>query len=224
MSRRTYTIIGMLSALVVLTVTLFTDLESGNPASAEPPASQPTTTIERPLMAATARLATVAQLDEKRANAEALAAIADLTPEEFRQFELLTMSDEERAAFEAYIAAATAPSTTTTTAPPPPPPTTAPPAPAPTAPPAPAPAAPAGSVWDALAQCEAGGNWAANTGNGFYGGLQFVHSTWVAYGGLAFASRADLASREAQIAVGTRVQAGQGWGAWPGCAARLGLY
>lgn len=76
------------------------------------------------------------------------------------------------------------------------------------------------STWDALAQCESGGNWAINTGNGYSGGLQFSSSTWQAYGGTG--SAAD-ASREQQIAVAEQVQAAQGWGAWPSCAAQLGL-
>src|SRR6478609_4541071 len=76
------------------------------------------------------------------------------------------------------------------------------------------------STWDALAQCESGGNWSTNTGNGFSGGLQFTSSTWSAYGGTG--SPAD-ASREQQIAVAERVQASQGWGAWPSCASQLGL-
>ncbi|WP_411375666.1 transglycosylase family protein [Arthrobacter sp. MPF02] len=76
------------------------------------------------------------------------------------------------------------------------------------------------STWDALAQCESGGNWATNTGNGYSGGLQFSPSTWSAYGGTG--SPAD-ASREQQIAVAEQVQASQGWGAWPSCAAQLGL-
>ena len=80
-----------------------------------------------------------------------------------------------------------------------------------------------GSVWDALAQCEAGGNWAINTGNGFSGGLQFTPSTWLAYGGGQYAPQAHLATREQQIAVASKVQAGQGWGAWPACTAKLGL-
>jgi nucleoid-associated protein YgaU len=79
------------------------------------------------------------------------------------------------------------------------------------------------SPWDRLAQCESGGNWSINTGNGFYGGLQFTASTWRAYGGGAYASRADLASRAEQIAVAQRVLAGQGWGAWPACSRKLGL-
>lgn len=79
------------------------------------------------------------------------------------------------------------------------------------------------SDWDRLAQCEAGGNWAINTGNGYHGGLQFSPSTWNAYGGQEFAPYAHQASREQQIAVGERVLAGQGWGAWPSCSSRLGL-
>lgn len=76
------------------------------------------------------------------------------------------------------------------------------------------------STWDALAQCESGGNWSIDTGNGFSGGLQFTDSTWSAYGGTG--SAAD-ASREEQIAVAEQVQASQGWGAWPSCSAQLGL-
>lgn len=76
------------------------------------------------------------------------------------------------------------------------------------------------STWDSLAQCESGGNWGINTGNGYAGGLQFSPSTWAAYGGTGSAANA---SREQQIAVAERVQAGQGWGAWPSCAAKLGL-
>lgn len=82
---------------------------------------------------------------------------------------------------------------------------------------------PQGSVWDTLAQCEAGGNWSINTGNGFSGGLQFTPSTWLAYGGGQYAPEAWMATREQQIAVATKVQAGQGWGAWPACTAKMGL-
>ena len=81
----------------------------------------------------------------------------------------------------------------------------------------------ASTVWDRVASCESGGNWSINTGNGFYGGLQFTNSTWRAYGGGSYASRADLASRSAQIAIATKVQASQGWGAWPACSSKLGL-
>ncbi|WP_328428724.1 LysM peptidoglycan-binding domain-containing protein [Streptomyces sp. NBC_00443] len=77
-------------------------------------------------------------------------------------------------------------------------------------------------VWDRIAQCESGGNWHINTGNGYYGGLQFAASTWRAYGGTAYAPTADRASRDQQIAVATKVQRAQGWGAWPTCSARAG--
>ncbi|MBV1935169.1 LysM peptidoglycan-binding domain-containing protein [Streptomyces sp. BV286] len=77
------------------------------------------------------------------------------------------------------------------------------------------------SEWDAVAQCEAGGNWSINTGNGYYGGLQFSASTWAAYGGTAYASTADQASKSQQIAVAEKVLAGQGKGAWPSCGVGL---
>ena len=82
------------------------------------------------------------------------------------------------------------------------------------------PTATSSSVWDSLAQCESSGNWGINTGNGYSGGLQFSPSTWAAFGGTGSAANA---SREQQIAVAERVQAGQGWGAWPSCSATLGL-
>jgi LysM repeat protein len=85
---------------------------------------------------------------------------------------------------------------------------------------APAASADTGSAWDKLAQCESGGNWAINTGNGFSGGLQFTPSTWRAFGG---SGPAHKASREQQIAVAERVLAKQGWGAWPACSRKLGL-
>ncbi|MGW0005069.1 transglycosylase family protein [Nocardia grenadensis] len=79
------------------------------------------------------------------------------------------------------------------------------------------------SDWDRLAQCEAGGNWAINTGNGYHGGLQFSQSTWQANGGGDYAPTANQASREQQIAVAENVLASQGWGAWPSCSSSLGL-
>ena len=82
---------------------------------------------------------------------------------------------------------------------------------------------PVAQPWDTLAACESGGDWHANTGNGFYGGVQFTDSTWDAYGGRRFAPQADLASEAEQIVVAERVLASQGWGAWPTCSARLGL-
>jgi hypothetical protein len=85
------------------------------------------------------------------------------------------------------------------------------------------PAAQAGSVWDAVAACESGGNWAINTGNGYYGGLQFSASTWAGYGGTRYASSANRASKAVQIAIAGRVLAAQGPGAWPVCGPRAGL-
>jgi hypothetical protein len=84
-----------------------------------------------------------------------------------------------------------------------------------------APAVAADHDWSGVARCESGGNWQINTGNGYYGGLQFSASTWQAYGGGAYASRADLASSGEQIAVAERVLAAQGAGAWPVCGRSL---
>ena len=86
-----------------------------------------------------------------------------------------------------------------------------------------APSVAGGSVWDALAQCESNGNWSINTGNGFSGGLQFHPQTWQAYGGGQYSPTAAGASREQQIAIAQKVQAAQGWGAWPACTAKLGI-
>ena len=110
----------------------------------------------------------------------------------------------------------TAAPTTTTTAPPPPPP------PAPAAAPAPSgqhgdPNDPA--TWDRLAGCEAGGNWAASTGNGYYGGLQFSLSSWQGVGGTGYPHQHP---RETQIEMGKRLYASQGWDAWPSCSRQLG--
>lgn len=187
-------------------------------------------------------------------------ALGGLTPEETVAFALYTMDDDERAAFEAFAAAALTqdeieagrdPAAAA-------PPVTAPPA---TVPPEvlaqlspgavaiarvdqtggpvvvgdgiptqapgtygpPAPPVPYPSVWDDLARCESTSNWHINTGNGFFGGVQFVQSTWVSFGGALYAPRADLASREQQIAIARRVLAVQGWRAWPACSAKLGL-
>jgi LysM repeat protein len=86
--------------------------------------------------------------------------------------------------------------------------------------PAPPSSAPSSGVWASLAQCESGGNWSINTGNGYYGGLQFSLSTWQGYGGSGMPHEASASE---QIAVAERVQASQGWGAWPACSAELGL-
>lgn len=98
-----------------------------------------------------------------------------------------------------------------------------------TPPPAPVAAAPVapfvvdGSVWDRLAQCESSGNWASNTGNGYYGGLQFGLGTWANYGGTSYAARPDLASREQQIAIAEKLYAARGFQPWPACRLKLGL-
>ncbi|WP_424511245.1 transglycosylase family protein [Pseudonocardia endophytica] len=76
------------------------------------------------------------------------------------------------------------------------------------------------STWDRLAQCESGGDWSINTGNGFGGGLQFTDSTWKAFGGKG---QPENASRSEQIAVAEKVLDAQGWKAWPACSKKLGL-
>ncbi|MCB8906242.1 MULTISPECIES: transglycosylase family protein [unclassified Streptomyces] len=77
------------------------------------------------------------------------------------------------------------------------------------------------SEWDTVAACESGGNWSINTGNGYYGGLQFSASTWAAYGGTAYAPTANQASKSQQITIAEKVLAGQGKGAWPSCGVGL---
>jgi len=109
---------------------------------------------------------------------------------------------------------------------------------APPLPPPPAPGAPGAAAgpdfapydcaedqwpWGCIAECESSGRWDANTGNGFYGGLQFWQGTWEDHGGLAYAPRADLATRQEQIKVAEEVLRTQGWGAWPVCSKRYGL-
>lgn len=86
-----------------------------------------------------------------------------------------------------------------------------------------APAVANGGVWDSIAQCESGGDWSINTGNGYFGGLQFDPGTWAAHGGTQYAPDASQATREQQIAVAEKIQASQGWGAWPACTSKLGI-
>jgi hypothetical protein len=118
----------------------------------------------------------------------------------------------------------TAPPTTTTTAPPTTTTTTAPPPPPTEVDPPPDTGGSLGdpynyASWDALAECESGGNWAINTGNGYYGGLQFSLSSWQGVGGTGYPHEA---SRETQIAMGIRLWESSGWGAWPACSSELG--
>ena len=79
------------------------------------------------------------------------------------------------------------------------------------------------TVWDKLAQCESGGRWGINTGNGYYGGVQQDMTFWKRHGGMRYAPRPDLASREQQIAVAEQGLAAQGWGAWPRCSRMIGV-
>jgi hypothetical protein len=168
---------------------------------------------------------------------EALEALADATPEQLDFLVWVSMTDEQRnyirflnatdeeRNFIAFISApeeerrafieATRPKPAPRPAP----------QPAPRQAPgnAPAPAVGGGSVWDRLAQCESGGNWSVNSGNGFYGGLQFMHSTWVSVGGRQYAEYPHQASREQQIAAGEALVARAGWGQWPACSRKLGL-
>jgi resuscitation-promoting factor RpfA len=88
---------------------------------------------------------------------------------------------------------------------------------------APDPAAQNPRTWDRIAQCETTGNWDADTGNGYQGGLQFDQTTWKRHGGTKYAPSADRASKQEQIAVAKKVQASQGWDAWPSCSQKAGV-
>ncbi|MGH3867985.1 MAG: transglycosylase family protein [Pseudonocardiaceae bacterium] len=77
--------------------------------------------------------------------------------------------------------------------------------------------------WDSVAQCESGGNWNTNTGNGYYGGLQFSLQTWNSYGGGAYAATPNHATRSEQIAIAEKVLRAQGWNAWPTCSTKAGV-
>jgi hypothetical protein len=79
------------------------------------------------------------------------------------------------------------------------------------------------NTWERLASCESGGNWHINTGNGYYGGVQFSSGTWLGNGGGKYASRADLATKAEQIAIAEKVLDARGWSPWPACSSRLGL-
>jgi resuscitation-promoting factor RpfA len=79
------------------------------------------------------------------------------------------------------------------------------------------------NTWERLANCESGGNWHINTGNGYYGGLQFNDGTWDGNGGNKYASRADRASKSEQIAIAEKILDARGWSPWPACSSRLGL-
>jgi Transglycosylase-like domain len=213
---------------------------SGTDCDHPPSTTTPTPLSRRVLTAGAAVLVTIAApvaLVAATGSGPAISSAAEAV-EPATTLVLEQMSDaeaEEKAVALANaeeLAQAIAPPTTvaptTTAAPPAPAPE---PAPAPVAEPAPAPApAPVTSgggyadpnnpaAWDRLAQCEAGGNWATNTGNGYYGGIQFSLGSWQAVGGTG---RPDQASRETQIAMGQRLYNQGGWGHWPACTRKLG--
>ncbi|WP_051342205.1 transglycosylase family protein [Pseudonocardia spinosispora] len=81
-----------------------------------------------------------------------------------------------------------------------------------------------GDVWDRIAKCESSGKWNTDTGNGYHGGLQFSPSTWKAFGGLKYAPKASKATKAQQIEIAERVQAKQGWQAWPTCSRKAGMH
>ncbi|TYP90428.1 transglycosylase family protein [Blastococcus xanthinilyticus] len=159
----------------------------------------------------------------QQAEADARATVAELQGQqavlEARLEQVRTELVELQRAEEAARPAPAPPAPQTPAAPAPVPPT--PVVPTPVVPPPVVPAPDPGHDWDAVARCESGGNWSINTGNGYYGGLQFSASTWTGFGGGEFAPRADLASREQQIAVAERVLDVQGRGAWPTCGRNL---
>jgi hypothetical protein len=190
-------VVGLIVLVGIIVLPAFASESTDDPGGAAAPTTTTSTTVAAEAVEAT---------------------LVSLTDEERLAMATYLMTDEEKAAFGAFLS------------PPPPPPEPA-PAPVEVAPtPAPAPtvqAAPAGSVWDDLAYCEAGGNWAhAPVGSyGYSGGLMFLPSTWRNYGGGEFASQAYQAGRDAQIIVAERILASHGgsYKAWPGCRSKLGL-
>ncbi len=168
--------------------------------------------------------ALAAWLDAQAVN-ESLAALSTLTPEQLFELQTRDWTPEQRASFAelaqqqaelesfyALVSWSTAQAEAQAQAK------------AQTSRSASAPAVSSGSVWDRLAQCETGGNWAHPTvSGGFSGGLMFHYATWNANGGQAYAATASGATREQQIVVAERILASSGWGAWPGCSRKLGL-
>lgn len=218
-----------LTTLAQARVVASTVVAPSAPATAPLPAPAPL--VSEPIAPAVPVPSAVPAPAAPTAGEQAAAALAAATPEQVAAFRLMFMTDAERAAFKKFLA-------------PPPPPVVVPrvpaPAPAPAFEPESAPAsepdAPAGpfapapdparaAIWDRLAQCESGGNWQINTGNGYQGGVQFHPGTWNSMGGRAYAPGAHLASREQQIDIAERVAAAAGgsFRAWPGCRAKLGL-
>lgn len=195
--------------VAVLTMTAVAARTSGGDAEAE---SAVLETTGDPTDAETPPAKALATLSDGHARREA-AAVASAAPS--------TSSTAPEASAGEVAAGAEVTAMVTTTPPTTVPPTTAPPT---TAPAPPVPSARSG-VWDQLAACESGGRWDLNTGNGYSGGLQMAHSTWVQFGGTRYAPYAHLAGRDQQIAVAEAIVAASGgsYSAWGGCAAALGL-
>jgi hypothetical protein len=180
-------------------------------------------------------LATVVLPDDNGDRVEAAGSGSETSLINARHSSLRMQYDKDHAlGLRRITTTTTAPPTTTTTAPPttttepPPPPTTEPPTTEPPPPTEEPPPPDSGgglgdpnsyATWDALAECESGGDWYINTGNGYYGGLQFSLGSWQAVGGTGYPHEN---SRETQITMGQRLYASSGWGAWPACTASLG--
>jgi hypothetical protein len=166
--------------------------------------------------------------DETSANKLITERKLDTGAEQIDEAQLLNLKARVTTTTAPPTTTTTAPPTTTTTAPPPPPPTTAPPTTAPPMTTPPVNIQPGSgqlgdpnldASWDKLAQCESGGNWAINTGNGYYGGIQFSLSTWQGLGGTGLPSDHP---REVQIAMGKKLWQTSGWAAWPACTRSFG--
>ena len=201
-----------------------------HPPSTTSPANPPRRVLTTALAIALAILVAMAMASASGSATFAGAAVPDAATPPAES--AVALSDGRRTLADLEeIAKAVAPPTTTTTVAPPTTTTTVAPAPAPPPPPPPAPAPqpttsgagyndPANpAAWDRLAQCESGGSWAINTGNGYYGGIQFSLSSWQAVGGPGYPHEH---SRETQIAMGQRLWQQGGWAHWPGCSRQLG--
>lgn len=200
-----------LGLATIVAATMTTVFVTGT-SEADSPGVSTTTTAVAPLTEAPMQGFSVeAGLNSAAARIEA-AAQMQAAVDERDAAERLAEIERERAAAQERLARLQAATTTV-------------PVPQPTVVTTTAPPVDSGSVWDRLCQCEATGNWHINSGNGYYGGLQFHPGTWKAYGGHEFASNAHLASREQQIVVAERVLAAKGgrFSDWPGCRAKLGL-
>jgi len=179
--------------------------EAGSRSVKSAPAARP---VAAPSESETAkqRLVLIAEVEKRLSDTTPVRSLAAPIPEPEPETTTTTTSEPE--------------TTTTTSEPEAPKVKAAAPASKPKPKPKPKPEEPSQGVWDQLAQCESGGDWSINTGNGYYGGLQFSQSSWQAVGGSGYPHQA---SRAEQIQMGERLKAQQGWGAWPACSSKLGL-